>query len=154
MARWLDRALLAALTRNWDKNTVRNYSDRVRKHEESIPPAIAKTFQIIDVKAAGLLTHVSMMIAGLGLLVPLVATRPVEEAIIVFEIAVYLLLAVGCLRCLSVFHPQELSASKAELKARTNGELMLRRELYGFCIRVAIVFTVLVLATLPVLYVW
>ena len=56
-----------------------------------------RTFASIDAKATGLLTHTSMMIAGLGLIAPLVADSDLEVGIVVSEIAVYLLIALGCL---------------------------------------------------------
>ena len=68
MAWWFDRPLLNAFTRKWEKNAVETYHERVRQHEESIPAPIAAAMQNIDAKATGLLTHVSMMIAGLGLI--------------------------------------------------------------------------------------
>ena len=154
MAWWFDRPLLNTLTRSWDESAINNYSERVRRHEEAISAPIAARFQIIDAKSTGLLTHASMMIAGLGLIAPLVADHNFEEAVIIFEMAVYLLIAVGCLRCLSVFNAQELTNDTTELPDRIGRELLLRRELYGPCSRVAIIFTILVLVTLPALYFW
>jgi hypothetical protein len=150
----LDRYLLKALTRNWDPGTIADYPERLRKHEESIPAPIAETFQVLDAKATGLLTHVSMMIAGLGLIAPLVANHALEQAVIIFEMAVYLLIAIGCLRCLLVFHPRELATNVAELNERIGSELLLRRELYRVCVRAAIIFTILVFVTLPIMYAW
>ncbi len=77
---------------------------------------VTDSFQLIDVKATGLLTHVSLMIAGLGLIAPLVADNQFEKGIVVAEIGVYLLVAVGCLRCLSVFHTHEFDANGARLR--------------------------------------
>ena len=122
MAWWFDRPLLNALTRNWDAGAIKDYSERVRRHEEAIPKPIAATFQDIDAKATGLLTHVSMMIAGLGLISPLVADHKLEEGVIVFEMAIYLLIAVGCLRCLTVFSPSELSTNKKDFARRISHE--------------------------------
>ncbi len=151
MAWWFDRPLLRALTRHWDGAAVKDYSDHIRRHEESIPPPIAAAMQNIDTKATGLLTHVSMMIAGLGLVAPLVADHRIEQGIIVFEIAVYLLLAIGCLRCLNVFNP---ISGMSDLSAALGHELLLRRELYAFCVRAAIVITIFIIVTLPVMYFW
>jgi hypothetical protein len=154
MGWWFDRPLLSALTRSWDDTAIKNYPERIRRHEESIPPPIAAAMQNIDAKATGLLTHVSMMIAGLGLVAPLIADHRVEEAIIIFEMAVYLLLAVGCLRCLNVFNPHQISGEMSGLDAALGGELLLRRELYAFCVRAAIIVTIAIVVTLPVMYLW
>jgi len=153
MAWWFDRPLLNALTRHWDDATVKSYPDRIRRHEESIPPPIAAAMQNIDAKATGLLTHVSMMIAGLGLVAPLIADHRIEEGIIVFEMAVYLLLAIGCLRYLNVFNPHQISGEMSGLSAAFGDELLLR-ELYAFCVRAAIVITIVIVVTLPAMYLW
>jgi len=110
--------------------------------------------QNIDAKATGLLTHVSMMIAGLGLIAPLVADHRTEEGVVVFEVAIYLVLAIGCLRCLSVFNPHKISGEMSGLSASLGDELLLRRELYAFCVRAAIVITTLIIVTLPAMYFW
>lgn len=152
MAWWFDRPLLNAITRNWDEDAVKNYPERIRRHEESIPTPIAEALQNIDAKATGLLTHVSMMIAGLGLIAPLVANHRFEEVIIVCEMAVYLILAVGCLRCLTIFSPRDIGTETG--LTGIGSELLLRRELYALCVRAAIIITILVVITLPVLYFW
>jgi len=110
-----------------------------------------EAFQMIDAKAAGMLTHVSMMIAGLGITAPLLAQHPFEEAVIVAEICVYLLIAVGCLRCLSALAPDDIQGDPASSVDR---ELIIRQELYGFCNRLAIRFTILVFFSLPIMLWW
>ena len=77
----------------------------MEKHESL---STASAFPAIDAKATGLLTHVSMMIAGLGLVAPLVASSDLELGVIIVEMAVYLLIAIGSLRCLSVFAGNEM----------------------------------------------
>jgi hypothetical protein len=154
MASLFDRFLMSTLTRKWDPATISSYTERVRQHEESMPAEVSETFQSLDSKAAGLLTHVSMMIAGLGLIAPMVVTHELETAVIVFQIGVYLLIAIGCLRCLTVFSPRELSVGNEDRMQRIGQELLLRRELYGLCSRAAILFTVVVFITLPLLYAW
>jgi hypothetical protein len=154
MAWWFDGPLLNALTRHWDAAAINEYPERVRKHEESLPAPIVAAMQNIDAKATGLLTHVSMMIAGLGLLAPLVADHRLEQGVIVFEMGVYLLLAIGCLRCLNVFNPHHLTGELGGMSDALGRELLLRRELYAFCVRAAIVVTMAIVVTLPVMYFW
>ena len=114
----------------------------------------SRTLSSIDAKATGLLTHTSMMIAGLGLIAPLVADNDIEVGIVIAEMAIYLLIALGCLRCLSVFHVNELSQGSDSIHKIIHRELIIRSELYSICIRGAIIFTIVVFALLPLLYFW
>src|SRR5690349_14025779 len=104
----LDRAFFSFLTRGWDPRRIDDYEKSLRKRDKAMSAEASRTFASIDAKATGLLTHTSMMIAGLGLIAPLVADSEIEIGIVVAEIAVYLLIALGCLRCLSVFGAHEL----------------------------------------------
>jgi hypothetical protein len=124
----LDRALFAAITRRWDKGRVGNYFDNVQRHDSAIPPVVLNSLQSVDTKASGLLTHTSMMIAGLGLI------------------------ALGCLRCLSIFQSKQLFSRTSNKRELVNRELILRRELYAWCNRMAIVVTILVFVGLPFLF--
>ena len=138
MAWWFDRPLLKALTLGWDDLAINEYFERIRGEQEKIPESIMTSMQNIDAKVTGLLTHVSMMIAALGLVAPVVANHRFEEGIIVVEIAVYLLLAVGCLRCLNLFNlPRSPGKSELVLIAELRHEILLRRELYILCVRVS-----------------
>src|SRR5690349_19695288 len=150
----LDRAFFALLTRGWTARRITNYEAGLRKRDRLMSTEVVRTFASIDAKATGLLTHTSMMIAGLGLIAPLVADSEIEIGIVVGEMAVYLLIALGCLRCLSVFHVRELSSAGNGLHAIIHRELIIRSELYSVCIRAAIIFTIVVFVLLPVLYFW
>jgi hypothetical protein len=154
MSWWLDRPLMKALTRGWADSAIDEYSERVLKGQESIPAPILASMQDIDAKATGLLTHVSMMIAGLGLIAPLVANHRLEEGIIVLEMALYLVLAIGCLRCLNVFNPHELTGETAGMSTTLGHELLLRRELYAFCVQAATILTICIVVSLPAMYFW
>jgi hypothetical protein len=134
-----DTALFALLTRNWSKERIKSYPREMETRAKVTDGPAAAAFQMIDAKATGTLTHVSMMIAGLGITAPLVAQHPLEEAVIVAEICVYLVIAVGCLRCLSVL---------------AHVDLLIRQELYRLCNRLSIYFTFVVFVSLLVLLVW
>jgi hypothetical protein len=140
------------VTRGWNPDAVTNYAERLHHHNTAVPADVAAAFALIDGKVAGLLTHVSLMIAGLGLVAPLVASSDVEIGIVVLEIAIYLLIAVGCLRCLSVFHSRDFDCEAGRMRELLTHELILRRELYSLCIRASILFTLVVFLLLPVLY--
>jgi len=103
----LDRAVFALITRGWDAGRIKNYEESSRRRGTAMSVDASRTFASIDAKATGLLTHTSMMIAGLGLITPLVADSDLEIGIL-SGIAVYLLIALGCLRCISVFQPFEV----------------------------------------------
>ena len=81
------------------------------------------------------------MIAGLGLIAPLVADSDFEVGIVIMEMAIYLLIALGCLRCLSVFHAHEFEAAD-HVQDAIHRELIIRAELcrdplHHSCVRVA-----------------
>jgi hypothetical protein len=148
-----DNLLFGLFTRSWDAARIASWP-RNETHVKTADGISSDAFQMIDVKAAGMLTHVSMMIAGLGISAPLLAQHPVEEAVIVGEICVYLLIAVGCLRCLSVLNTSDIPGKPAEIKKRVQRELIIRQELYRFCNRFTIRFTVLVFISLPIMLWW
>jgi hypothetical protein len=148
----LDRALFWLVTRGWSEKDLADYPARVGRHDENLPHSMISSFGQIDSKATGLLAHVSLMIAGLGLVAPLVVDDQFEKGVVVAEIALYLLLAVGCLRCLAVFRPSELRRSAPENLALAGHELILRHELYSLCNRAAIYLTIAVFVVLPFLY--
>jgi hypothetical protein len=150
----VERAIYGIITRGWDAKRIAGYEETLRQRDELVSPEITSTFAAIDTKAAGVLTHVSMMIAGLGLLAPLVANSDIEVGIVVVEIGVYLLIAVGCLRCLTVFHTHAFFGSEKQVQDHIQRELIIRTELYCLCIRSAIIFTLIVFMVLPILYFW
>ena len=148
----LDRAFFALVTRGWDAGRIKDYEESLRRRDTAMSVEASRTFASIDAKATGLLTHTSMMIAGLGLIAPLVADSDLEIGIVVSEIAVYLLIALGCLRCISVFQPFEVGDAVEKIRELIHRELIIRSELYRLCIRSAIIFTIVVVAMLPILY--
>jgi hypothetical protein len=152
----LDRAFFALITRGWNALRIASYESTLRRHDKEMSAEATHTFASIDAKATGLLTHTSMMIAGLGLIAPLVADSHFEVGIVVAEIAVYLLIliALDCLRCLSVFRAHEFDDADDHIQSIIHRELIIRAELYSLCIRVAIVFTIIVFVMLPLLYFW
>jgi hypothetical protein len=150
----LDRLFYGIVTYGWDETDIARYPERLHQYTVQIGPDLNTAFEQIDAKATGLLTHVSLMIAGLGLIAPLVADNRMEVGVVIAEIAVYLLIAVGTLRCLSVFHWNEFGDQTSSTQDLANHELIIRRELYSLCIRSAIFVTIAVFLLLPVLYFW
>jgi hypothetical protein len=149
------RALLCTLAGRWEKSDIERHSQSIEAGETDIPPSIASALETIDNRATGILTHVSMMIAGLGICAPFLTSHPIEEAVIVFEICVYLLVAVACLRCISsVVSVRAKYGTAAERQHHIRRELLIRHELYSLCNRVSIIFTILVFISLPLLLWW
>jgi hypothetical protein len=151
MRRVLDQWLYTALTRNWDKATVEGYSRSMQKHAAATPAHIAEALTHIDTKASGLLVFVALMVAALGVIAPLVAQHPIEEGIVIGSISIYLVIAIGCLRCLSVLNTPEPTKNAEEARARSERELILRQELFRICHRASVVFTVVVCIALPLM---
>ena len=141
----LERLVYRIVTRKLDKDSIDNYVEAVKKQEAF---ATTTAFQTIDTKATGLLTYVAMMIAGLGLVAPLVADSDLEIGVIIAEMTAYLLIAVGCLRCLSVVAGRDVSG--ADIEQRLTRELLVRRELLALCNRTSIILTVVVFVLLPI----
>jgi uncharacterized membrane protein len=150
LIRVVDRVLFRAITADLPVEHV----DRYVKHlavdddETSVPNVIGRSFHIIDNKASALLTHTSMMIAALGISARVVADDYFEQGVIVVEIMLYLLVALGCLRCLSMFqddldHPNKDAA---------RDELIFRHKLLRLCNRATIMMTAVVLVSLPLLF--
>lgn len=156
MSRAVDRLLFAFVTRGWPQNRIAGYVQglRVDDAQSDVPNVVAETFKIIDVKATAVLTHTSMMIAALGLIAPLVADSRVEQGILIVEILLYLLVAMGCLRCISIFGEHELHPSRRAHDEITRNELILRRQLFIFCNRATIALTGLIFVSLPLLYLY
>ena len=149
---WIDRFLFTSLTRGWSTDHITGYRENLRRHDTALSSDVMQAFDQIDSKATGLLTHVSVMIAGLGLIAPLIANSETEITIIVVQIAAYLLLAIGCLRCLSIFHMGEFSRVDSRFEQIVDHELIIRREVFRLCQRFSILLTMLVFVLLPILY--
>ena len=166
MIRAVDRLLFGAVTRGWPPTRIESYIDVLKVDDpESAQPGrtskrqssasvIGRTFQLIDTKASGLLTHTSMMVAALGVAGHLVAESHLEDGVIVVEIMLYLLVAVACLRCMAIFDEHSVAHDPALVNNAVRDELILRRELYSICNRATIFLTVLIFVSLPLLYLY
>jgi hypothetical protein len=152
LIRSIDRALYRVVTRDLPREHVDRYVKHLAVDDEEtvVPNVIGRGLQIIDNKASGLLTHTSMMIAALGISAPVVANDYFEQGVIVAEIMLYLLVALGCLRCLAMFQ-NDLDSPQPDA---ARDEMILRHELFKLCNRAAIGLTVLVLISLPLLYLY
>jgi hypothetical protein len=151
-----DRWLFGAVTHGWPPARIENYIEilKVDDPQSAFPNVISRTFQLIDTKASGLLTHTSMMIAALGVAGHLVAESYLEDGVIVVEIMLYLLVAIACLRCMAIFNEHSVADDPSLVSNAVRDELILRRELYSTCNRATIFLTVLIFFSLPILYLY
>jgi hypothetical protein len=147
----IDRLLFRAFTRGWKGEDVERYAERLRieKDDGPISPAVGRTLQSIDGKAAALLTYTSMMVAALGVTSAVVAETAGQQAVIVVEMVLYLVISLFCLRSIALL--REPDYDDRSLSSAVRDELILRQGMYRFCNRAAIYLTLLVLVSLPVL---
>ncbi len=148
--RSIDDFVYAGLVRRWPESKVAEYTDRLKQSEDEavLPSAARRVFDSIDAKSASLLTHVSMMIAAIGITATVVADTKIEQGFMIVQIMFYLLVAVVCLRCSSLFHSVTDDEMSPEILRK---ELILRRELYRLSNTASIYLTIVVLISLPVL---
>jgi uncharacterized membrane protein len=148
--RAIDDFLYANVTRRWPEAKISGYTDRIKQAENEavVPSAARRVFDTIDAKSAALLTHVSMMVAALGITATVIADSRLEQGFMIVQIMLYLLIAIACLRCSSLFRAlTDENLAPADL----GRELILRREVYSFCNTASIYLTIIVLVTLPIL---
>lgn len=147
----VDETLHGVITRRWDAARHSAYFAGVENKEAAMSPSMERTFQSIDVKATGLLTHVSMMVAGLGVCASVISDHFFEDAVIIAEIMLYLLIAVGCLRCIAAVGAVEEASGASAVEEVLRREMIIRQEIYIICNRATIVVTILVFISLPIL---
>jgi hypothetical protein len=150
----IDEVLYSTFTRGWEKRLADNYLMALKKREAQTPPFISEILHRIDGKATALVTYVAMMIAGLGICAPLVAKHPYEETIVIVQISSFLLIAIGCLRCISVFNRPSMAANPKDSLRKLERELVIRQEIYTLCHRAAIFFTVTAFLSMPFMLLW
>jgi uncharacterized membrane protein len=148
--RAIDNFLYANVTRRWPQAKVDNYVNKVKAigTDEVLPEGAHRAFSDIDAKSASLLTHVSMMVAALGITSTVVAETKWEQGFMIVQIMLYLIIAIACLRCSSLFR----GVTEENLPQDTlNRELILRREVFAFCNTASIYLTIVVFLSLPII---
>ncbi|MEP9377516.1 hypothetical protein ABLE91_12420 [Aquabacter sp. CN5-332] len=106
-------------------------------------------FGIIDNKASGLLTHISVMIAILTYMIGKWGV-PVLEAILIFILIGYIVCAYTCLRCLRFWSFQDVVLSGAVVSEQEKKtaltmlriEMFFRQECYKFSLNLTSALTV------------
>ncbi len=98
-------------------------------HKEVLENVVLRFMDNIDTKSSGLLSHASMMIAVLSVSVATLDFSPVLNALVVFEIAVYIFASLGCLRGLCILSPAVVITPEDYIDAAIT-EAALRRVVY------------------------
>jgi hypothetical protein len=122
------------LTQHWTEEERRQFVANLclASDEASERRAVQQALDRLDAKASGILTHISMMIAAMGVTaISQIVDHDSERFICYLTIGVYLVLAIACLRCMSVT-ASELAVGKGDrLLAHLEDDLIYRRELYA-----------------------
>ncbi|KAA5601849.1 hypothetical protein [Blastochloris sulfoviridis] len=147
----LDDQLKSLLLRGWDEEALQRFLRNIRRsHAASTDQgAIRQAVDQIDVQATGILTHVSMMIAALGVTAASDITSEFQETVLYVTIVCYLFVAIVCLRCI---RPPSVEHGDYEEDDYINElllELVYERELNRRANSAAIALTLFVFLYLP-----
>jgi hypothetical protein len=148
----LDDRLKAALLKEWDAAALQRFLVNIRRShtQPTDQGAIRAAVDQIDVQAAGILTHVSMMIAALGVTATAeISATLFDKTVLYATIVCYLFVAIICLRCIrppAVEHGEyDEDAYVKELLL----ELVYERELNRLANTASIALTLFVFLYLP-----
>lgn len=87
------------------------FNEQAKHHSDmGEPDAVFKYMDDLDNKCSALLTHVSMLIAAMGVMMA-IYDDPYSRTFLLIEIAIYVFVAAGLLRCVRILHPRNISIS-------------------------------------------
>jgi hypothetical protein len=153
--RSVDAIVCRRLTRGWTQARRHQYLANLRftRGEESEQQALRSALDQMDTKASGTLTHISMMIAAMGVTaISEIVDHDSERFVCYVTIGFYLVLAVMCLRCMSVFGSGAMTGDTNRLLEYLLDESIYRRELYTLANSGTTVLTGLVLVLIYIFY--
>jgi hypothetical protein len=130
----IDAIVRRHLTKDWTEAGRRQFVANlcVVADETSERRAVQRALDQMDTKASGTLTHISMMIAAMGVTaISEIVDHDSERFICYLTIGIYLVLAVACLRCMSVADYDLAVGDGDRLLAHLEDDLIYRRELYS-----------------------
>jgi hypothetical protein len=151
----LDEFVRSRLTRDWTEARRRLFIANlcIAGDEPSEPKAVQRALDQMDTKASGTLTHISMMIAAMGVTaISEIVDHDSERFICYLTIGLYLILAVMCLRCMSVVEATLFVGDKRRLISHLEEDLIYRRELYATVNSMTAVLTGVVLVLIYFFY--
>jgi hypothetical protein len=128
-----DDRLRRHLTQHWTPAGRRQFVANLclSADEPSERKVVQRALDQMDTKAAGTLTHISMMIAAMGVTaISEIVDEDSERFICYLTIGFYLILAIMCLRCMSVTDSSLVAGDGNVLLAHLEDDLIYRRELY------------------------
>jgi hypothetical protein len=126
---------------------------RVLRNETSDHRAVVGSLDQLDAKASGILTHISMMITAMGVTaISEIVNHDSERFICYLTIGAYLVLAVMCLRCMSIFGAAETGPDRQKALDHLLDELIYRRGLFSLANRVTTGLTGLVIVLIYFFY--
>ena len=132
-----------------------NSTSRVIERSLNSPDSVAiylDSIKQLDTKVGPLLTHISLMIAVMAILVSTSALSHFKQGIFFVEIAIYLVTALGCLRVLQPSQPENYShsdhnTSREKYIAATYREVVIKTLTFSFSNTVTISLTGFMLVT-------
>ncbi|MBV9519336.1 MAG: hypothetical protein JO068_14580 [Hyphomicrobiales bacterium] len=151
----LDEVSRRQLTKDWTEARRRQFIANlcIAGDEPSEPKAVQRALDQMDTKASGTLTHISMMIAAMGVTaISEIVDHDSERFICYLTIGLYLILAVMCLRCMSVIEANLFVGDKNSLISQLEDDLIYRRELYATVNSMTAVLTGVVLVLIYFFY--
>ncbi len=131
-----------------DKADTTHFEEITDARETKAGKAAYYFMDIIDAKTAPLLTHVSIMIAISGLFYSLAKNIYISNAIL-FEMIMYLVITLGCLRAIFIIR-HDGNEDNAGLVPKAIDEARVRRIAYRYSLYATIVTTIAFIATLVV----
>jgi hypothetical protein len=145
---FLDHLVMSRTNRKEFLEKERRYL-KFRAESKDVWESGLSTLDIIDQKVSSLLTHVSVMIAALSMFSGTVITTGLAHYLMIFEIVIYVFVAIGLLRCIRLSGP-ELSLGSVE--ENMANEVCFRRRFYQFLLDVTIVLTLAFIMTIGLHY--
>jgi hypothetical protein len=120
-----------------------------QKHRDDIDH-LYRLFEAMDQKAGALLTHISIIVAGLAILYQDSQTSLIWKRILETQIIFYLLLTFLCLRAIRMTAPwfDQIASMTRDDVARLKLEFWKRRRCYNVATAITILATISVVVTL------
>ena len=151
----IDTYFRDALTRRWTASMRRHYLENLSftRDETSEHRAALGALDQMDTKASGTLTHISMMIAAMGVTATsAIVDHDSERFVVYLTIGVYLILSVMCLRCMNGFAIELITGPREHFLAHLVDELIYRKELYARANKATTVLTSVVFVLIYFFY--
>ena len=143
----IDEYFREKFTRPWTPEMRRHYLENLSftRDETSEHRAALRNLDQLDTKASGTLTHISMMIAALGVTARAdIIDHESERFILYATMCVYLILSVFCLRCMNGFAIDLAAGPRERFLEHLTDELIYRKELYSHANRATTLLTAVV----------